>query len=547
MDLGVILTEERISAMEAEGAWPNRILVDYLDEALARDPERPAVITYNGEDDSVSTLSYGELDRLSRRIALRLMDLGVGHQDVVAMQLPNWWQFNAITLACSHIGAIFNPLMPIFRQRELSYMLGFAEAKVLFAPERFRGFDYRPMIEAIRPELPHLREVIYVNSAAGDGFDSVFLSEALEAAPDADARLAARRASPNDVFELLYTSGTTGQPKGVMQTANTALGHLMTWIPHHGLTSDDVFLMASPLGHRTGVLYGVFQPVMLGAPVVLQDRWQPPQAAEIIQRHRCSFTIGATPFLSDLVYMPHVEDFDLSSLKTFVSAGAPIPPKLVQDSAAKFDFRVLSGWGMTECGCPCICDPDDGPDKVCNSDGKPLPWSEVIVLDDDGNEAPRGTEGNLKCRGSTMFVGYLKRPELYGHDENGWFDTGDRAWMDEDGYIRISGRSKDIIIRGGENIPVVELEDVLYRHPAVRDAAVVGVPDERLGERGCAYLTLKDGESLDREAMLGYLDSVGTAKQYWPEFLQVIDEMPRTPSGKIQKFKLREMAKSLSR
>lgn len=547
MDLGVILPQERIDAMRAAGAWPDRILADYLDDAVSRDAGAPAITTYNGEDESVSTISYGELDRYSRRIALRLLDLGIEPQDVVAMQLPNWWQFNAIAMACSRIGAIFNPLMPIFRERELTYMLGFAEAKILFAAERFRGFDYRPMIEKMRPELPHLREVVYVGGSGADGFDARMLSEPLEEATDADARLAARRPSPNDVYELLYTSGTTGQPKGVMLTANNAVSHLMTWIPHHSLTADDVFLMASPLGHRTGVLYGVFQPVMLGAQVVLQDRWHPPQAAEIIQRHRCSFTIGATPFLSDLVYMPNVEKFDLSSLRTFVSAGAPIPPKLVQDAAAKFSFRVLSGWGMTECGCPCICDPDDGPDKVCNSDGKPLPWSEVIVLDEDGNEAPRGTEGNLKCRGSTLFVGYLKRPELYGHDEDGWFETGDRAWMDEDGYIRISGRSKDIIIRGGENIPVVELEDVLYRHPAVRDAAVVGVPDDRLGERGCAYLTLKDGQSLDMEAMLAYLDRIGTARQYWPEFLQVIDEMPRTPSGKIQKFKLREMAKTLGR
>ena len=546
MDLGVILPKERIEAMTAAGAWPNRILVDYLDDAVARGADRPAITTYNGEDDSVITLSYGELDRLSRRIALRLLDMGVQPQDVVAMQLPNWWQFNAVTLACSRIGAIFNPLMPIFRERELSYMLGFAEAKVLFVPERFRGYDYRAMVEKLRPELPHLSEVIYVGCDTPDGFDAQMLTDKLEEAPDADKRLAARRPTANDVFELLYTSGTTGQPKGVMNTANTALGHLMTWVPHHGMTADDVILMASPLGHRTGVLYGVMLPVMLGAHSVLQDRWQPPQAAEIIQRHRCSFTIGATPFLSDLVYMPNIGDFDLSSLKTFVSAGAPIPPKLVQDAARSFDFRVLSGWGMTECGCPCICDPDDGPEKVCNSDGKPLPWSEVIVLDENGREAPRGEEGDLKVRGSTLFVGYLKRPELYGHDAQGWFETGDRAWMDDDGYIRISGRSKDIIIRGGENVPVVELEDVLYRHPAVRDAAVVGVPDDRLGERGCAYVTLKPGETLDFPAMLAYLQEQGTAKHYWPEFLQVIEEMPRTPSGKIQKFKLREMSKAMA-
>ena len=547
MELGTILPQERIDAMAEAGAWPDRLLVDYLEDALAGNADGPAVTTYNGEDGSVITLNYADLDRLSRRVALRLLDMGIEPGDVVALQLPNWWQFNVLVAACSRIGAIFNPLMPIFRERELVYMLGFAEAKVLLTPERFRGFDYRPMVEGMRPELPHLREVVYVGGGGADGFDARMVSEPLEEVAGADDRLQSRRPTPLDVYELIYTSGTTGQPKGVMHIPNTTLGHLMTWIPHHDLTSEDVFLMASPLGHQTGVLYGVLLPIMLGAHSVLQDRWQPPQAAEIIQRHRCSFTIGATPFLSDIVYMPNVADFDLSSLRTFVSAGAPIPPKLVQDAAAKFSFRVLSGWGMTECGCPCICDPDVGPDKVCNSDGKPLPWSEVIVLDENGQEAPRGVEGELKVRGSTLFVGYLKRPELHGRDADGWFDTGDRAWMAEDGYIRISGRSKDIIIRGGENIPVVELEDVLYRHPAVRDAAVVGVPDDRLGERGCAYVTLKPDASLDMEGMLAHFAEKGTAKQYWPEHLQILEDMPRTPSGKIQKFKLREMAQALAR
>jgi cyclohexanecarboxylate-CoA ligase len=313
------------------------------------------------------------------------------------------------------------------------------------------------------------------------------------------------------------------------------------------LSADDILLMASPLAHQTGFLYGILLPVMLGTEVVLQDRWHPPLAAEIIQRHRCSFTMGATPFLNDLVYMPNVDDFDLSSLRSFVSAGAPIPPALVQDAAANFSFKVLSGWGMTECACPCVCKPEDAGEKVWTSDGTPLPGSEVIVLDENGKEAPRGTEGDLKIRGSSMFVGYLKRPDLHGTDADGWFDTGDRARMDEAGYIRISGRSKDIIIRGGENIPVVELEDVLFRHPNVQDVAVVGAPDPRLGERGCAYVTLKPGTTITFDEVLHYLDEKGTAKQYWPEILQVIDEMPRTPSGKIQKFKLREMAQALNR
>ena len=285
---------------------------------------------------------------------------------------------------------------------------------------------------------------------------------------------------------------------------------------------------------------------MLGAEVVLLDRWDAPMGVELIQKHGCTFTMGATPFLSDIVEMPNVKDFDLSKLHTFASAGAPIPPALVQKAAANFPFKVLSGWGMSECAASTICDPHDPDEKVWTSDGAPLPHTEVRVRLDDGTEADYGEEGVLEVRGAPLFVGYLKKPELYGTNEEGWFDTGDQAFMHADGYIRITGRAKDIIIRGGENIPVVEIEDVLYRHPSIAEVAVVGVPDERLGERGCAYITLQTGKDLALDEMIRYLDEKGTAKQYWPEFLEIISEMPRTPSGKIQKFKLREMAEALA-
>jgi len=546
MDLGVILPESRIDAMREAGLWPDRTVLDYLDDAVAAAPAQTAITGYDGERGEVVRLSYGELDALSRRIALKLLQLGIGAGDVVSLQLPNWWQFAAMHLGCARIGAITNPLMPIFRERELGFMLGFAETRLLVAPERFRGFDYRPMIDGLRGELPALRHAVYAGAAGADGFDAVFLAEPLEDAPEADAILAGRRPGANDVVELIYTSGTTGQPKGVMHTSNTTIGHLALWIEHHGLGRDDVILMASPLAHQTGFLYGLLLPVMLGAEVVLMDRWEPPRAAEIIQQHRCSFTMAATPFLSDIVHMPNVADFDLSSLRTFVSAGAPIPPALVQDAARGFAFKVLSGWGMTECACPTICNPDDADERVWSSDGAPMRGAEVKVVDEAGREQPAGEEGDLKFRGSSLFVGYLKKPELHGLDADGWFDTGDRARIDGKGYIRISGRSKDIIIRGGENVPVVELEDVLYRHPAVQDVAVVGVPDDRLGERGCAYVTLKADGELSMEVLRQYLEDSGTAKQYWPEMLEVIDEMPRTPSGKIQKFKLRQRAEALT-
>jgi cyclohexanecarboxylate-CoA ligase len=547
MDLGLNLSRDHIDAFVKAGVWIDRTVFDYLDDALARGPERPAITSYNGENGARTSLSYGELDRLSRRLALALINLGVEPGDVVSLQLPNWWQFNAMHLACARIGAITNPLMPIFRERELSYMLGFAESKVVVAPHSFRGFAYKPMIEKIRGDLPDLRHAFYVDGDGVDDFATALLREPWEDRADADSVLAALRPGPNDVNEVIYTSGTTGQPKGVMHTANSTFGHLSSWIGHNRLDHDDKVFMASPLAHQTGFLYAILQPIMLGAEVVLLDRWDAPVGVELIQMHGCTFTMGATPFLSDIVEMPNVQNFDLSNLRIFASAGAPIPPALVQKAAANFSFKVLSGWGMTECACSTICSLDDPPEMASTSDGFPLPHTEVMVQRPDGSPAPQGEEGLLKVRGQPMFVGYLKKPELHGRDADGWFDTGDQAFMHPDGYIRITGRAKDIIIRGGENIPVVEVEDVLYRHPAVAEVAVVGIPDDRLGERGCAFVTLQPGGSLDLVGMLRYLDEFGTAKQYWPEHLEVVEAMPRTPSGKIQKFKLRERAATFSR
>ncbi len=546
MDLGVMLTQERTDTMVRVGAWPNKIILDYLDAALAQDPELPAITDYNGETGQSTSISYGQLDRLSRRIGLALINYGIEAGDVVSVQLPNWWQFTAMHLACARIGAITNPLMPIFRERELTYMLGFAESKVMIAPDRFRGFEYKPMMEGIRGDLPHLAHIFYIDGKGSNDFATALLTEALEDHAGTNETLAARRPDPNDVNEVIYTSGTTGQPKGVMHTANSTYGHLGSWIEHLNLKQNDKIFMASPLAHQTGFLYAILQPIMLGAEVVLLDRWDAPVGVELIQKHGCTFTMGATPFLSDIVEMPNVQNFDLSKLHTFASAGAPIPPALVQKAAANFSFKVLSGWGMTECAASTICDPNDSDEKVWTSDGAPLPHTEVRVQRRDGTSADYGEEGLLEVRGAPMFVGYLKKPELYGIDADGWFDTGDQAFMHPDGYIRITGRAKDIIIRGGENIPVVEVEDVLYRHPAIAEVAVVGVPDDRLGERGCAFITLQAGGNLALGEMIRYLDGKGTAKQYWPEYLKIIKEMPRTPSGKVQKFKLREMAKSLA-
>ena len=546
MDLGRILPDARIAEMRASGIWKDKLVLDYLEEALAKTPDRTAIISYDGETDSVTELSYRDVDRLSKRFALSLLDRGIGPGDVVSLQLPNWWQFSLMHLACVRVGAITNPLMPIFREAQLVFMLGFAEAKAMIAPAVYRGFDYRPMIAGMRPELPALEHVFFIGDTGDNSFEEHFLAPEREGANDADDRLAGLRPGPHDVIEIIYTSGTTGAPKGVMHTTNTLFCHLYDWNNRLGLTGDDVFLMSSPMAHQTGFIWGILIATMHGTTAVLQDRWEPAKAAKIIERHGASFTMASTPFLNDLANLPELDQYDVSSLRIFIAAGAPVPPTLVQQAQQRIGVKVLSGWGMTECACATVCRPGDPPEKIFGSDGISLACNAVRVVDDGGNTAPPGVEGLLKVTGAALFVGYLKRPELHGTDNDGWFDTGDLARMDEDGYIRISGRSKDIIIRGGENVPVVEIEATIFRHPAVQDVTIVGMPDPRLGERGCAFVTLNADASLSFDELIDYLEAQKTTKHYLPVRLEILGEFPRTPSGKIQKFKLREIAKDLT-
>jgi cyclohexanecarboxylate-CoA ligase len=537
MDLGVILPPERIAAMEARGDWAGKTTLDYLDAALANDPGRPAIIAHESATGTVTSLTYAELDQYARRIARGLAARGVAPGDVVSFQLPNWWQFTALHLACIHVGAISNPLMPIFRARELRFMLGFARAKVYVGAAQFRGFDYPAMMRELAPELPDLRHCFYIGDDGEQSFERFFLDT-----PHAELP-AGRCTGANDVTQILYTSGTTGQPKGAMHTANTLFACLTPIVERFGMGAEDVVWMASPLAHQTGFMYGMMLPIMLGVPAVLHDVWVPVEAARSMARTGATFTMASTPFLADLADLPTLADHDLSRFRIFLSAGAPIPRSLVERATERLGAHVLSGWGMTEIGCVTCCAPGDPPEKIFGTDGVALPGSAVKVVTADGHAAAPGVEGLLKCQPNSLFVGYLKRPEAYGVDEGGWFDTGDYARMDEDGYIRITGRAKDIIIRGGENIPVVEVEELLYRHPAVRECAVVAMPDPRLGERACAFVGLADGGSLGFHEMVAHLRAHGMATQYFPEKLVIRDALPRTPSGKIQKFMLREEAK----
>ncbi|SCU75794.1 Cyclohexanecarboxylate-CoA ligase [Cupriavidus necator] len=439
---------------------------------------------------------------------------------------------------------MFNPLMPIFRERELSFMLKHCGAKVAIVPKQFRGFDHEQMLEGLRPNLPALEHVVVVGGGGPNSFEALLSGPQWEREADARAILTRYRPGPDDVTQLMFTSGTTGEPKGVMHTANTMMANLLPFIERMRLSSDDVMLMASPMAHQVGFMYGMMMPVVLRARAVLQDVWDAGRAADLVRAEGCTFTMASTPFLSDLTKTVVESGKGVPSLRIFQCAGAPIPGALVEQAREVLGTKIVSGWGMTEVGVATLIQLNDDDQLAVNTDGCPLPGVEVKVVDVNDMALPAGEEGKLMIRGCSNFGGYLHRPQLNSTDTEGWFDTGDLARMDEHGYIRISGRSKDVIIRGGENIPVVEIEALLYRHPAVLQVALVAYPDERLGERGCAVVTTKPGQSLEFAGMVHFLKSQKVALQYIPERLLVLEAMPSTPSGKIQKFKLREMVRA---
>lgn len=527
--------------MVEKGFWRDRTINDDLDACLKQRPDKEALTAVSIERGEVKRLTYRELGDLTDRLAIGLSRLGVGRNDVVSAQLPNWWEFTLIYLACARIGAVFNPLMPIFRERELSFMLKHGESKVAIVPKRFRGHDYEKMLADLRPALPALRHVRVIGGSGEDDFATLL---ATERSPSDTALLTSHRPAPDDVTQLIYTSGTTGEPKGVMHSSNSMTANIHAYAERLGLGVDDVILMASPMAHQTGFMYGLMMPIMLGARAVLQDIWDPRKALDVIRSEGATFTMASTPFLTDLTNAVADTALGVPTLRSFLCAGAPIPGPLVERARKVLGTKIVSAWGMTENGAATLIKLDDDDERAFNTCGCPLPGVELRIVDNDGKPLPTGTSGRLLIRACSNFGGYLHRPHLNGTDKEDWFDTGDLAQLDERGYVKIDGRSKDVIIRGGENIPVVEIEALLYRHPAIAQVAIVAYPDERLGERACAAVVTKPGQSIDLATLVEFLKSNKVALQYIPERLLVLDQMPATPSGKIQKFKLREIVKA---
>lgn len=521
---------ERARRYHASGQWRDETIAQRIAAVTAAMPDKIAV-----RDASGAALSYRELDGQASRLAGFLQERGVTAGDIVTVCQPNWCQTVVVFSAILKLGAVINPLPVTYGRAELAFVLGKCRSKALFIAARFRSTDYTEMVAALPPELSTELTVVRI----GDGARELGLryEEALAHMP----LEAAHAGNADEVAAVLFTSGTESRAKGGVHSHNTILFGERAMAAALKVNGDDVAFMASPISHATGFLHGFAMTLTTGGTLSLLDVFQGTAAAAQMKKHRCTWTMGATPFLADTVAALAASGQTLPDLRYFLCGGAPVPEQPVRD-AATIGLRVLSIYGATESPPHTIVHPDDPLENSWLSDGRPLAGIEVAIVAEDGKEAPAGEVGEEWSRGPNTFLGYLDEPEMTqkAFDADGWVHSGDLARMLPDGSVRIAGRLKDIIVRGGQNISVSEVENYLISHPAVQSVAVVGVPHPRLGETSCAVVVPEPGRTPTLADLTAFLIDKGVARFKLPERLEIWPSLPATPSGKIQKFLIRK-------
>jgi len=536
-DLQTTLTDELIDLRVRGGEWPNKTIVGLARDQASRYPDRVAL--HEGD----IHLTNGQIWRLANKLAASLKARGVKAGDIVAMQLPNWAETSIIYLAAGLTGAILNPILPILRDKEVSFMLRDSGARVLFIPERFRNFSYVDMIDRIRDDLPKLESVVILRGEAGK-------HSAWDALIDVDLPLPLwPESDPNDVKIVMYTSGTTGRPKGVMHTHNTLQAEILTYLTSWELGADDVIFMASPVSHITGCLLAFELPWASNSPVVLQEKWDAGQAIDLFLKYGVTFTSSSTPFLRELLDAAKARNEHLLGFKRFVCGGMAIPPQLILDAHEWFRNATIGRCcGMTEV--PAITIAIKSREQIAlgaGTDGILSPGTEVRICDPKtGVQLPPGVEGEIIARAPEQFVGYFRPEDNQGaFTEDGFFLTGDIGILSAENCLSITGRKKDLIIRGGENISAREIEDALSEHEAIAEVAVVAMPHERLGEGVACFIVLKEGRSIDQSEVARYLNSLSIARQKIPERVEIAAELPRNIQGKVLKNILRDRMREL--
>ena len=514
-----------------------------LQEMAERYPEHTAIIFQNQQ------YTYREFQAAVDSFALALFDLGLTRGDKLGLLLPDWPEYSIALYACAKMGVVVSPMNPIYRRMEVLTVLNHLEAKALIIPEEWRDFRFVDLLRKIRPQIPSLQHVI-VKGKPGEGmlsfqdllsqdwqrkFGPGFLEKYLQDHP----------VEADDLLEIAYTSGTTGRPKGVMETHNTRMLHSVGIAERMKASDKDVWLNMTPLFHTTGNCVVQHTAFLTGGTLILLGRYSTEASLRELERCKATIAVGVPTMFIDLMHHPNFGKTAVSSLRFALFTGAPMPPKVALQIVERFQCGILQGDGTTECGSNVLSLPESPIELIAESPGPPLAvGNEVKVVDPQTNRiVPVGVLGEICHRGPTNFLGYYKDPELTtgAVDEKGWFHSGDLGTMDEGGNLRLKGRIKDMIVRGGENIYATDVESILYTYPKVKECQVVGYPDERLGEKTLAcIIPRKAGDRVTREEIYEFMKDK-TAKFKIPDQVITLEDFPRTASGKVQKFKLREM------
>jgi len=525
----VRVDDATMACYAASGDWLGKTVAEFARELAGRDPGRVTHV-FDGEACRVA-----ELLADAEALAAALQARGFIAGDVVSFQLPNWREAVVIDLAAAMLGLVVAPIVPIYRDAEVAYMLADARARGAFFAPAWRGFDYAAMMARLAPSLPELRLLSAVrgDEPHADSFEAlVGERRTLRRRPRIDA---------NAVKLLLYTSGTTGRPKGVLHTHNTGPATLRRAFRHWSQHEGDAVLMASPVTHITGFSYGMELPLCFGTRTVFMERWNAAEAVELIEREQVTASMGATPFLHELLAAAEAGGRRLPSLRIFACGGAEVPPALIRRAREVLaNCRAFRVYGSSEAPLVTLGFVGDGQlDAAAETDGEIVHY-EVRVVDDEGGIVAPGGEGEICVRGPARCVGYADpQQSAESFDADNFFATGDLGRITPDNAIVITGRKKDLINRGGEKVSAKEVEDILHRLPGVEEAAVVAMPHPRLGETVCAYVIPRPGASLTLEDVLEGVAAAGIARQKYPEHLVVVDGFPRTASGKIRKDRLR--------
>lgn len=518
-----------------KGYWTDRTLLDCWEQSVNTYPDREYVV-----DDRGFRYTYKQMDEAASRVAAFLKEQKVAPCDVVSYQIPIWSEFVIITIACFKIGAIAHPIAMSYEEKELVRSMNTTESKVYFGPTFFYKTDYEQRILAARDNIPSLRAVVLVDSVRARTGTDITMAEILKQyeplGKDGCGRLTGQ-----DLAVLLCTSGTTSGTKGVLLTHDNVRYSEETFGRELGLTEEDIMFMPAPLNHATGFHHGIIAPMMIGAKVVLQQKYHCKEAIDLMNREKCTCSMGATPFIYDILRELENNGGALPYLKFYLCGGAPVPGYMVQ-KAWRYGILLCEVYGSTESVPHAFVRPDEALALDGTTSGRAMTGVEIRVVDDDGRDVAPGTPGEELSRGPNVFVGYLKDRKITDEalDDDGWFHSGDICVMDEAGNIHIIGRKKDMIVRGGENLNSNEINDRLEGCPGVGDHTVIGMPDDRLGERICAFVVLAPGtEDLKLEDVLAYLKRGSVPKRFWPERLELIDRIPHTGSGKVKKYLLK--------